>query len=115
MVHYYIDHDDYLPPAASAAGLNEMRERHNYKRKMLYRPLTIVIKPRAIGVVKNYIDSSSTTASAGMFRPKRLDCSADNIPHYGLKLLWTGISTGLAATYSYKMETTYYLKFSGVR
>lgn len=112
IMHYYIDHDDHSPSAASEAGINEMHQRNNYKTCRMFGTKTIVIKPRATNTIAG---GASATASE-VSRNTWLDCGSTGIHHYGLKFLLEGAaSTATASNWSCRVETTYYLAFKGVR
>lgn len=116
MFMYHIDHDDVNPYTADAAGVNQMRQRHNYKSIRLLKNHRIVIKPRCSGLIRrSNAEGGLDVTSGNIIRPRRLDMTDNAIDHFGLKMMFTGLRTPFNATISYKIETIYYFKCSGPR
>lgn len=112
IVHYCIDHDDFNMYNPSPSGVNEMRQRNNYKTTRLFRPLTIIIKPRVNGLVAK----ANGAAVAGLnMRAGWLDMADLAVDHFAVKMIFCGINPGAAGSFCMRAENTYYFKTKGVR
>lgn len=112
ILDYCIDLDDADPPSPSQVGLQQLRERNNHKTVRMFKPHTIVIKPRARGGI-GVADSS--VQPIGLIRPRWINLSEPNVPYFGLKLIFSGINPGAAGSFIMRATVTYYVKFKGPR
>lgn len=115
-LHYVIDHDDATLPSAGEAGIDLLKQYTSYKCKRLVssgrKPITIVLKPRAQG----YVYNGAAVPGMEIKRGTWLDMANLNVAHYGLKGVFEWINPAATESHFFmRCETTYYLKFKGVR
>lgn len=116
VLHTCIDHDDATIPTAGEAGIDQLKQFASYRVNRVIstgrKPITIVLKPRAQG----YVYNGGAVPGAEVRRSTWLDMSNLNVAHYGLKGVFECINPVNTATHFFmRCETTYYLKFKGVR
>lgn len=113
-VHYAIDHDDIAIPSANEAGINILRQYPSYKcRRLNGRSFTIIIKPRPPGTAYGYDTALELNLNKmGAW----IDCASTNIKHFGLKMVFEGISpVADALSCPFEIMATYYMSFKGIR
>lgn len=109
--HSVLDFDDATPPPASESGLNEIRERVDYKvqrgdgmNKIVKR---YVAKPCIQTAVLN---SAGTLISSVVQRGRWLDCADLEVPHFGAKWLIEMYNPSPAALgFNFEMMAKVYL------
>lgn len=92
---------------------NELRERNTTKYAVL-RPnstISIFLKP----AIRNQVYLDGVTTATSPIWKQWLDCSVNNVPHYGLKFSvdFNGLTTN--QDYYFRTEVVYYLKFKNAR
>lgn len=102
---YYRDYDD-----ENTLTLQQMREIGKAKFKVLRPNTTISVKLKPAVAMQVY-RTAVTTGYAPMW-PKRLDCAANDIPHYGLKYVLDtgGVVPWNNGQFQLRVERQYYLK-----
>ena len=107
---YYRDYDD-----ENTLTLAQMREVGKAKFKVLRPNTTISVKLKPAVAMQVY-RTVATTGYAPVW-PKRLDCSANDIPHYGLKYVLEtgGVAPWNSGQFQLRVERLYYLKMFNSR
>jgi len=106
LFHYCLDYDDATIPAASAAGIQALRQRKGYRMRNIYagagKALKISFTP--------HLNINSQPRKAGW-----LDEGAYGLPHYGVKLITEAISAGTGLDHFFKVEARYHLSLKGIQ
>lgn len=105
---YVRDYDDL-----GVEATNDLRERNNVKTRIL-RPnqnVTIYVRP----AVRNQLYLDGVTAANSPIWKQWLDCSTNNVPHYGLKFSVDFLGVTPIQDNFIRVEKTYYLKFKNSR
>lgn len=114
-LHIVNDVDDAATPAASAVGMDALRQYESYRSINPYRnngaPIKFYIKPR----VAPAIYGSGTFTGYGSVRPPWIDLVSTGVDHYGMKFLVETIEGALNQLAEFKVEATYYFSCRGVR
>lgn len=118
IVHTAVDHDDAAVPAASEVGVNDLRQRSSYRTKNILRgPLKNYVKSKSLIAMVN--SSSTVVGSSSMGKTLWIDCAEVDVPCYGFKAVFEGISGGsqsvLGLNLYVKIEIVAYLAFRDVR
>lgn len=98
---------------SSVETTNDLRER-NTTKSVILRPNSshsVFLKPAIRNQV--YLDGI-TTATSPVWK-QWLDCSVNNVPHYGLKFSLELLGFTAPQDYHLRVETLYYLKFKNAR
>lgn len=101
IIHSVIDYDDATPSAASEAGLNEYRERDNYRVKRfdgMNKIFRRYVKNPSLRV--GAVDDSGAASFVVRAYKKYLDAAATDVPHFGIKAMLemhnpTGSASGI--------------------
>lgn len=115
-LHWHIDHDDYASAPASDIGIDDMRQRPDYKIHNLFNSYNKngfkrYIKPRV--AIAAYNGAFSGYMNAGN---KWIDCNSPQVEHYGIKGIFEIVNPSSEVRYvNMKCEATYYLRFRSVR
>lgn len=106
MFHWCLDYDDAAAPTASEAGLDALRQRTGYRMRNCYegngRPIVISFTPKV------YHDGEPRKAGW-------IDEGQAAIPHFGVKCITESISTGVAMSHFFKLETTFHVSVKGMQ
>lgn len=88
VVHSVLDYDDANPPAATEAGLNELRERGTYKVQRFDGMNRIFSRyvPRP-SIRMGAIDDSGAQVALVRGIKRWLDAAVTDVPHFGVKVM----------------------------
>lgn len=116
IMHYIKDYDDYTLPSNSEAGVNDLRERKDYKSVNLFsrtgKPIKIAIKPR---IASDVYAGGLNSAPIGNKPFGWIDCDDPNAEGYGFKAIFETITSGATFNIFFKAEAKYYLRFKNSR
>lgn len=92
---------------------NELRERNNTKIRVLEpnKIISVFLRP----AVRNNIHLDGVTPASSPAWGSWLDCSATQVPHYGLKYCAENLGHNATQSYRLRIDYVYYLKFKNVR
>lgn len=117
VLHWVIDQDSAAPPAASTAGIDELRQYGNYKTKLLngQRMVSRYFKPHIAQGVST-LDETATVAPAVVVKARKLDCAYESVDHFGIRGLIETFNPNTTAAYNnFKIECKVYLTFYNTR
>lgn len=105
---YVRDYDDL-----GVEATDTLRERNNVKVKILRpdRQITFFVKP----ALRNQLYLDGVTPANSPVWNQWLDCSATNVPHYGVKFSVEFNSVTTIQDYFIRVEKVYYVKFKNSR
>lgn len=92
---------------------NELRERNNTKIRVLEpnKIVSVFLRP----AVRNNIHLDGITPASSPIWNQWLDCSATQVPHYGLKYSVENLGHTATQSYRLRIDYVYYIKFKNVR
>lgn len=119
-IHMCVDLDDNVPPAATAGGVNELRQYTTYRYKMMngMNYLNGFVRLPGVKVITDSSQTGTGLTAVGMVkRSPKLDCAYDQIQSHGLKWVIEMVNNSptTAATYWFKLETKIFITMYEVR
>lgn len=92
---------------------NELRERNNTRLRVLEpnKIVSVFIRP----ALRNNIHLDGITPASSPVWNQWLDCSATQVPYYGLKYFVDNLGHNATQSYRLRIEYQYYMKFKNVR